>query len=247
MKAEGSVRPGEVVSFEAMAERTMGKLGGGVTGLIYQFYSYASILAYVAASGDVVRLLTQGALSSPQGQVVTVFGIFGLIVLAGSKGIQSINEKLNYVFFLLLATIIGVGMLQVSPAAVVSNTNWGAAPGAAGILLFNVVFHDIIPLICEQLDYNLRKINAALFVGSAVPTGCYVLWLVVSLGGVGSGGDFVDPVKQLMQGSGVAAKVVQLWALLAVVTSFIGCGMAQVRCSPPPSRSPTLTAVQRKW
>ena len=146
MKAEGSVRPGEVVSFEAMAERTLGKAGGGVTGTLYLFYSYASILAYAAASGDVVRLLTQGALSSPQGQVVTVLDIFGAIVLAGSKGIQRLNEKLNYVFFLLLATIIGVGMLQVSPAAVVSNTNWGAAPGAAGILLFNVVFHDIIPV-----------------------------------------------------------------------------------------------------
>jgi tyrosine-specific transport protein len=84
-------------------------------------------------------------------------------------------------------------------------------------------------LICEELDYNLRKINVALFVGSAVPMVCYVLWLVVSLGGVGSGGEFVDPVKQVMQGSGVASKVVQLWALLAVITSFIGCGMAQVR------------------
>jgi hypothetical protein len=46
-------------------------------------------------------------------QVVTVFAIFGAIVLAGAKGIQTINEKLNYIFFLLLATIIGVGMLQV--------------------------------------------------------------------------------------------------------------------------------------
>jgi len=45
--------------------------------------------------------------------VVTVFGIFGAIMLAGAKGIQTINEKLNYIFFLLLATIIGVGMLQV--------------------------------------------------------------------------------------------------------------------------------------
>jgi len=62
-----------VVSFEAMAERTMGKVGGAITGLIYQFYSYASILAYVAASGDVVRLLTHGALSSPQGQARALF------------------------------------------------------------------------------------------------------------------------------------------------------------------------------
>jgi hypothetical protein len=50
-------------------------------------------------------------------------------------------------------------VVQVNPGAVVATTNWGAAPGAAGILLFNVVFHDIIPLICEELDYNLRKVR----------------------------------------------------------------------------------------
>jgi len=73
------------------------------------------------------------------------------------------------------------------------------------------------------------QINVALFVGSAVPLLCYLLWLVVSLGASGtSGGGFVDPVKQVMQGRGLSATVVQLWALLAVVTSFIGCGMAQV-------------------
>jgi amino acid permease len=52
-----------------MAERTLGKVGGTVIGLIYQFYSYASILAYVAGIGEVVSLLVKGALTSAQGQV----------------------------------------------------------------------------------------------------------------------------------------------------------------------------------
>ena len=52
-----------------MAERTLGKVGGNFIGLVYQFYSYASILAYVAAVGDIVSMLLKGALTSAQGQV----------------------------------------------------------------------------------------------------------------------------------------------------------------------------------
>jgi hypothetical protein len=96
-------------------------------------------------------------------------------------------------------------------------------------------FEDIVlrwSAVCAWGDRDGVQINVALFVGSAVPLLCYILWLVVSLGASGasgtSSGGFVDPVKQVMQGGGLSATVVQLWALLAVVTSFIGCGMAQV-------------------
>eukprot|EP00959_Pyramimonas_sp_CCMP1952_P006705 140047-Pyramimonas_sp.AAC.1 len=54
---------------QQMAERTLGKIGGNFIGLVYQFYSYASILAYVAAVGEVVSMLLKGAVTSAQGQV----------------------------------------------------------------------------------------------------------------------------------------------------------------------------------
>jgi hypothetical protein len=45
--------------------------------------------------------------------VVTVFGIWAVILLLGKKGISDVNEKLNYVFLTLMALIIFVGLGQV--------------------------------------------------------------------------------------------------------------------------------------
>jgi len=228
MKAEGSAREGEPVSFEQMAERTLGKVGGTVIGLIYQFYSYASILAYVAGIGEVVSLLVKGALTSAQGQVVTVFGIWAVILLLGKKGISDVNEKLNYVFLTLMALIIFVGLGQMNLSAVVATSNWLKTPNAAGILLFNVVFHDIVPLVCQTLDYNVRKINTAFFFGGFIPLCAYLLYIAVALGNApASGGAFVDPIMHIMRNGTAQGKIVQVWAFLAIGTSFIGCGMAQ--------------------
>jgi hypothetical protein len=48
---------------------------------------------------------------------------------------------------------------QMNLSAVVATSNWMKTPNAAGILLFNVVFHDIVPLVCQTLDYNVRKVG----------------------------------------------------------------------------------------
>jgi len=229
MKAEGSAREGEPVSFEQMAERTLGKIGGNAIGLVYQFYSYASILAYVAAVGEIVSLLVKGALTSAQGQVATVFTIWAVILFLGKRGIESVNEKLNYVFLALMATIIIVGLGQVNPGVMAAHASWVKAPAAAGILLFNVVFHDIVPLVCQYLDYNVKKINTAFFLGGGIPLVAYLLWIAVALGSsaAAAGGAFVDPMMEIMRSGSAQGKVVQVWALLAIGTSFIGCGMAQ--------------------
>ena len=63
-----------------------------------------------------------------------------------------------------------------------AHSSWVKAPAAAGILLFNVVFHDIVPLVCQALDYNVRKINTAFFVGGFLPLLAYILWIAVALG-----------------------------------------------------------------
>ena len=63
-----------------------------------------------------------------------------------------------------------------------AHSSWVKAPAAAGILLFNMVFHDIVPLVCQALDYNVRKINTAFFFGGFIPLCAYVLWIACALG-----------------------------------------------------------------
>lgn len=230
MKREEGLMPSDkVVSFEMMARRTLGKASGVFIGATYQCYGYASILAYVSGVGGVVSQLLNGVVSPKVGQTAVVLGLWAVIVLAGKNGIEWMNEKLNYVFFALMAMILAKGMLAVSGPAL-AHISWPAAPAATGIILFNVVYHDVIPLVCSALKYNPAHIMPVLLAGGVIPLVLYVLWVAVALSAAGPmipGQAFVDPLVTLMSSPTIAGRMVQVWALLAIGTSFIGCGMAQ--------------------
>jgi len=220
----------EIVSFEALADYSLGRTGGQFTGLVYQLYSYAGMLAYVAALGELlsrILLNLNMAISSEVGQVVGVFGLWAIIMIGGSKGMERVNEKLNYIFFALMAFILAVGLVKLAPGALVAHADWSKAPAAAGVVLFNVVFHDVIPLVCDYLKFDRVKIAAAIIVGSSIPLFVYVMWLAVSLSAAGASTVFVDPVATMMSSGGVFGTIVLIWGFLALITSLIGCGMAQ--------------------
>ena len=72
------------------------------------------------------------------------------------------------------------------------------APAAAGVVLFNVVFHEMIPLVCDFLKFDRVKVAAAIIIGSAMPLVVYTIWLAVSLSAAGASSVFVDPVATMM-------------------------------------------------
>jgi len=216
-----------VVSFERMAERTIGRVGGQATGMVYQIYSYLSLLAYVAVVGDVIAQLSGGLLASEMGQALAVFGIWGVILGFGKRGVMAVNEKLNYVFLFALAGILAAGLFSFD-LGVLGHAAWSKAPAAAGIILFNVVYHDVIPVICDNLKYDVKAIKTALVLGGGIPLLAYVGWIAAVLsaaGGAMAAG--VDPVQVLMAGGDATGTVLQWWGLLAIITSFIGFTIAQ--------------------
>jgi len=47
---------------------------------------------------------------------------------------------------------------QAHLTELLATSHWMKTPNAAGILLFNLVFHDVLPLVCHSLDYDVRKV-----------------------------------------------------------------------------------------
>lgn len=93
-----------------------------------------------------------------------------------------------------------------------------------------LVFHNIVPTVAKQLDYDTKSITNVLTVGSFIPCLMFLLWNFVILGirsaSLTSGVDF-DPISLMSSSytgftSSLISFLVSLFSESAIITSFIG-------------------------
>jgi tyrosine-specific transport protein len=86
-----------------------------------------------------------------------------------------------------------------------------------------LVYHNVVPVVCAQLQYNIQKIRIAIVVGSFIPLVMFVTWNMVILG-IAEPGTLSDPVELLRSGGAgeITGMLVSLFSEAAIITSFIG-------------------------
>jgi len=204
----GSSATGGILS---SAEATIGTLGSRVAGVAYLFIHYALLVAYCAQGGSV--------LPHPSG--LEAFGsvlfpaLFGGALFAGSP---SVIEKVNSAAVgLVVATFVALVGTVSANANIdqLAAADWAALPNAVPVLFVALVFHNVVPTICAQLNNDANKVRSAIVAGSFVPTAMFCLWNGVILAASdGAGG---DPLQALGDNPLVPA-----FSELAIVTSFVG-------------------------
>ena len=95
-------------------------------------------------------------------------------------------------------------------------------------------FHVCIATIVRYLDGDAISLRKVLLIGSTIPLVCYILWLLVTLGSLGgetvhSFGGSLPKLVAALQGlvqSSVISQAIDLFANLALITSFLGVTMS---------------------
>jgi len=229
------VREGKVnLGLLAIAERTIGEIGGRTAGLAYLFIHYALLVAYMAQGGGILKELVEKALGPSVAQIPEVWGpvgfcaLFGgLLVLGNEKQVESVNNAFVGVvilsFFGLLAlTIPGIEIPRLL------NQNWSNAPATIPVMFVALVFHNVVPVITSQLEADVKKIRQAILSGSAIPLGMFLAWNAVILGSIDppdvASGQVFDPLLVLRSGSSgdIVGQTVSVFSIFAIVTSFVG-------------------------
>jgi tyrosine-specific transport protein len=102
------------------------------------------------------------------------------------------------------------------------------------IILLAFVYHNIIPTVVKDCQYNVPRIQSAIVGGTTLPFLLFVAWNAVILGNIdpaimaaNAGGDVaIDPVAILLANEQDAASVlrpmISIFSTLAVMTSLIG-------------------------
>eukprot|EP01018_Ginkgo_biloba_P031142 Gb_23413 [translate_table: standard] len=183
----------EVISLHTMAEQTLGRGGGVFAALNYIFLAYTTMVSYIAKSGDVLSCLAHLPTSITGPLFTCIFSI--LVLIGGTKFTDKMNQ-------LLTASLMGLFLLIVAVTTLLGewtgldHMNWDMVPQTIPVILFSLVYHDLIPVLCAYLDGDISRIRISIFVGSTVPLAAFLIWDIVFLGlAPSSGGE--DPLDVL--------------------------------------------------
>ncbi|CAJ1355927.1 unnamed protein product [Effrenium voratum] len=117
--------------------------------------------------------------------------------------------------------LVALALPGGDPSRLLSVAEWSKASDTVPTLLLSLVYHNVVPSVCAQLEGDRKKITTAIVVGSFVPFMMFVVWNAAVLAALPPGGG--DPLE-LLRASGnpmVSAGIVA-FSLSAIVTSFVG-------------------------
>ena len=215
-----------------MSERLLGRYGKAVAWLMYLFMAYASLIAYTAACGELIRqVLPVGAWTSN----ILFIVVFGLIIDLGARVVGLINSFLVGGVVAAYILMIGAGLDDVHPIHLL-HSNWGETLKTLPLLLAVFSFQCVVPSITIYLKKSTKHIKIAIIGGMALAFVVYGLWQLLVLGSVplqgevslrtafAEGAAATQYYQQVVQSPWIAVTA-SFFAFFAVATSFLGIGL----------------------
>lgn len=211
------------VSLVSMAKRTIGSVGVQVACWSYIFIHYALLVAYVARSSDILT----NYLGIPQWESATLFSlVIGALCYFGSQRvIGAVNGLLvlGIVTSFTALVVVASGNLHFDALL---KANFEAVPSSLPVIALAFVYHNVVPVLCTNLEGNLSKVRTAVVIGTAIPLLLFLIWNGVIIGTFtnldSDGGKILDPLQQLTSSNGVVGPIVETFSLFAIATSYIG-------------------------
>ena len=203
--------------------------------LAYFFLHYAMMVAYIAQGGSNIHLSLEHFPDAAVTGPVVFTGVMAVSILTIPKRIMSrINNVLVMGVFLSMASIVFTGVSTINADALLridlSYQDPRNVVSSLPIIFLAFVYHNIVPLVVKELQYNARSIQTAIVLGTTLPCLMFVTWNAIVLGNmdpaaVVTTGNHFDPVEVLMSRTNGASWLgfsISTFSILAVITSLIG-------------------------
>ena len=228
MLIEINLEFGPGVNFNYMTNKILGRPGQIIaTGSVF-FLAYCLLVAYMTGMGGLISSWT--GLDSRIGS--TAFALISAVIFyIGTNALVSANKTLFTVMLgaMVLSFVFLGGNLNISNLALGNPTPKGLVI-ALPVLFTSFGFHASIPSVVSFVGESKNSLVKILIIGSSIPGLCYVAWLMLSLGSATpdqlAGMANVDALVTLISGGSTwLGRVVSIFAVLALVTSFFGVSL----------------------
>jgi tyrosine-specific transport protein len=190
----------------AIAEKTLGEVGGAVACATYILLNYSLLVAYVSKGGGIlseaastIGAYAAASASTSSGGVeldsFTSDNSFGLSVgytaliatltlrssPAGRSALQGVLlASLLATFWALLAALLPSVKLDL----LLAHADVEALPAALPVLVCALVFHNVVPTVVQQERADPGRVRTSIVAGSLLPLSMYIVFNLAFLGSV---------------------------------------------------------------
>jgi tyrosine-specific transport protein len=220
----------------SLAEKTLGTQGKAIAWVLYLFLFYCLTIAYLVGGGNFLAEL--GVEKSDTFRIFIFAIIFISVILIGRKAVDPLNRLFMVGLFItyIAFVIIGAPLINTS---YFSHENWLFASTALPVAFTSFGFQGTIPTLASWMHYDTQKIRRSIIIGTAITLVIYIVWQGLFLGIVPQDGphglqatlkegrDAVHPLQYFTQSSIIWTST-RAFALLALITSFLGVGIGLI-------------------
>ena len=223
-----------------LARHYLGVPGQWLTSFSMLFLMYALTAAYISGAGELLtsslsRLYAQ-ALPAWAGTLLFTL-VAGGIVCIGTHSIDLLNRILfsAKILFLILVLALMVPHIEKNNLTSLPVEN-GVVLAAIPVMFTAFGFHGSIPSVIRYMGGNIHRLRWVFIIGSAIPLLAYILWQLSALGSIPTAtfasiiathtglNGLLQAVSHMLS-SHYVEQIVQLFAALALATSFFGVSL----------------------
>ncbi|GMH54396.1 hypothetical protein TL16_g01662 [Triparma laevis f. inornata] len=217
------------LSYSQQVNKSLGSVGQKFATGAYLFLHYAILCSYFSSGGGYVQKFSPTPLpplSTPiLYAIITTLPIF----LLPMQTMASVN---NLLVLGALASFVGIVSLGIPSADTSildipsSLPDWPCVAAVIPIFLLTLVFHNVIPTVTKNLNYDRNAVFSCITVGSSIPFLLFLVYDFTILGNVPDFQSVVDPIAVLQEAGGpngeLLPDLVAGFCFLAITTSLIG-------------------------
>jgi tyrosine-specific transport protein len=224
----------------SLSQRFLGPSGRYLSIFLVLFMGLGSLVAYVTAGaplmGKFLKYFTDILLS--RGVALAIFSaLFGAIFLLKENLVSRLNHFLVIGLIFSFALILGIGGSYFK--SIPLSANFSKIPLTLPLILTTFSYQIMVPSLVELLKRDRNTLFKAIFIGSVIPLFVYLAYEIVVLGIVPFEGEMglkyalskgmsSTEVLYYHTQSSLLAPIVDSFAFLSLVTSFIGIGFGLV-------------------
>ncbi|MEZ9595027.1 amino acid permease [Shewanella sp. 10N.261.52.F9] len=242
---EINLRTGVGLNMHSITGKTLGRVGQLFQGASFLSLLFALTMVYLMGGSSLLesKMDLVGMEMDNQIAVLIFTAIFGGLIAVGVRWIDKVSRVLFTSMIALLVIVVAYLLPEVDMSLMMKDSTEGLVAGqdltnlwlaAIPIVFTSFGFHVCIATIVRYLDGDAMSLRKVLIIGSTIPLVCYILWLMVTLGTLGGKTvyAFDGSLPQLvsaLQGvaeSSILQQFIDLFANLALVTSFLGVTMS---------------------
>ncbi len=207
------------------AEKYLGKAGKRLMAVTMAAGIYGALLAYIIGTG--ISLNSMLPWLPPLAGSLIFFAVASAIVYFGLEAVEKSELLLAFLTLAVITAIIaGAIASDKFSAANFTGMNLKNAFVPYGVVLFAFLGAVAIPEMKEELGRNRKLLRKAIVIGGLIPIVLYALFAVAVVGISGASTSQVATTNLGARLGQLTAVLANLFAVLAMSTSFIALGLA---------------------